>query len=337
MQRRVTLADVAREAGVNVSTVSRSLNPETTKQVGPETAKKVNAIAKRLGYTPNAVARGLRTKRSKTIGVIVPDLTNPIFPPIVRGIDSVLVEDGYSAFVVNTDNNQEYEEKLFDSLINRQVDGFIIATGHSEIGQLTKYYKQGIKAVMVNREATEVATPCVIGDDAAGIYAGVAHLVDLGHKRIVHLSGPPSFSTSRVRTKAFQESCRSLKVAGEVIKSTAYSIEAGNVALSKYLRGKNLNFTGVIAGNDLLALGVYHALRDFGLECPKDVSVIGFNDMPFSPDFQPPLTTVASPHYEMGAEAARLLLAQIEGREIGALKITLPVKLVIRGSTARLL
>ena len=320
MQRRVTLADVAREAGVNVSTVSRSLNPET--------AKKVNAIAKRLGYTPNAVARGLRTKRSKTIGVIVPDLTNPIFPPIVRGIDSVLVEDGYSAFVVNTDNNQEYEEKLFDSLINRQVDGFIIATGHSEIGQLTKYYKQGIKAVMVNREATEVATPCVIGDDAAGIYAGVAHLVDLGHKRIVHLSGPPSFSTSRVRTKAFQESCRSLKVAGEVIKSTAYSIEAGNVAL---------NFTGVIAGNDLLALGVYHALRDFGLECPKDVSVIGFNDMPFSPDFQPPLTTVASPHYEMGAEAARLLLAQIEGREIGALKITLPVKLVIRGSTARLL
>jgi LacI family transcriptional regulator len=128
-----------------------------------------------------------------------------------------------------------------------------------------------------------------------------------------------------------------LKVAGEVIKSTAYSIEAGNVALSKYLKGKNLNFTGVIAGNDLLALGVYHALRDFGLECPKDVSVIGFNDMPFSPDFQPPLTTVASPHYEMGAEAARLLLAQIEGREIGALKITLPVKLVIRGSTARLL
>lgn len=337
MQRRTTLADVAREAGVNVSTVSRSLNPETSKQVGVDTAKKITAIAKRLGYTPNTVARGLRTKRSMTIGVIVPDLTNPIFPPIVRGIDSVLVDVGYSAFVVNTDNNQEYEEKLFNSLIDRQVDGFIIATGHSDIGQLAKYYKQGIKTVMVNREATEVATPCVIGDDAAGIHAGVAHLVDLGHKRIVHLSGPLNFSTSRVRTKAFTESCRSLKVTGEVIKSSAYSIEAGNTALRKYLTGKKPGFTGVIAGNDLLALGVYHALQAFGLKCPEDVSVIGFNDMPFSPDFQPPLTTIASPHYEMGAEAARLLLAQIEGREVGALKITLPVTLVIRGSTARAL
>jgi len=334
MQRRVTLADVAREAGVNVSTVSRSLNPETSKQVSLETVKKVSVIAKRLGYTTNTVARGLRTKKSMTIGVIVPDLTNPIFPPIVRGIDSVLVQDGYSAFVVNTDNNQEYEEKLFDSLINRQVDGFIIATGHSEIGQLAKYFKQGIKTVMVNREATEVATPCVIGDDAAGIHAAVAHLVDLGHKRILHLSGPISFSTSRVRTKAFQESCRTLKVAGEVIKSSAYSIDSGNSAMQRYLKAKSPIFTAVVAGNDLLALGVYHALREFGLNCPKEVSVIGFNDMPFSPDFQPPLTTVASPHYEMGAEAARLLLDQIDGREIGAMKITLPVKLVIRSSTA---
>src|ERR1019366_4990034 len=162
MQRRVTLSDVAKEAGVNVSTVSRSLNSETSGQVSTGTVKKINNIAKRLGYTPNTVARGLRTKRSMTIGVIIPDLTNPIFPPIVRGIDSVLSSRGYSAFVVNTDNNQEYEEKLFNSLVNRQVDGFIIATGHSEAGRLEKYFSAGIKTVMVNREATEVATPCVI-------------------------------------------------------------------------------------------------------------------------------------------------------------------------------
>jgi LacI family transcriptional regulator len=334
MQQRVTLADVASEAGVNVSTVSRCLNPDTSKQVSVAMVKKVNLIAKRLGYTPNTVARGLRTKKSMTIGVIVPDLTNPIFPPIVRGIDSVLSERGYSAFVVNTDNNQEYEEKLFDSLIDRQVDGFIIATGHAEIGQLAKYFKQGIKTVMVNREAINVATPSVIGDDAAGIHAAVSHLVDLDHQRILHLSGPTNFSTSKVRTKAFQESCRTLKVAGEIIKSAAYSIDSGYLAMNKYLKGNGAKATAVVAGNDLLALGVYHALREHGLDCPKDVSVIGFNNMPFTPDFQPAMTTVASPHYEMGEEAARLLLDQIDGREIGAMKITLPVNLVIRSSTA---
>jgi LacI family transcriptional regulator len=335
MQKRVTLADVAKEAGVNVSTVSRCLNPATSKQVSVEMVKKVTAIAKRLDYTPNAVARGLRTKRSMTIGVILPDLTNPIFPPIVRGVDSVLASRGYSAFVVNTDNNQEYEEKLFNSLIDRQVDGFIIATGHSEMGRLAKYFKQGIKTVMVNREATEVATPCVIGDDAAGIHAAVAHLVDLGHKRVLHLSGPVMFSTSKIRAKAFQQSCRTLKVSGEVIKSSAYSIDAGYQAMSKYLKEKGPTFTAVIAGNDLLALGVYHALRKNGLDCPNDISVIGFNNMPFAADFQPPMTTVSSPHFEMGAESARLLLDQIDGREISALKITLPVSLVVRSSTAR--
>ena len=337
MQRRVTLSDVAKEAGVNVSTVSRSLNPETSGQVSTGTVKKINNIAKRLGYTPNTVARGLRTKRSMTIGVIIPDLTNPIFPPIVRGIDSVLSSRGYSAFVVNTDNNQEYEEKLFNSLVNRQVDGFIIATGHSEAGRLEKYFSAGIKTVMVNREATEVATPCVIGDDAAGIHAAVLHLVELGHRRILHLSGPVNFSTSKVRAKAFVESCKTLKVSGEILKSSAYSVDAGNRVMSKSLDSKNVKFTAVIAANDLLALGVYHALREHNLDCPKDISVIGFNNMPFTADFQPAMTTVASPHYEMGAEAARLLLDQVDGRELGAMKITLPVHLVIRNSTARCL
>jgi LacI family transcriptional regulator len=337
MRNRVTLADVAKAAGVNTSTVSRSLNSETEGQVSAETVKKVRKIAQELGYTPNTMARGLRTRKSMTIGVIVPDLTNPIFPPIVRGVDSILQSRGYSAMVVNTDNNAAVEDALFDSLMERQVDGLIIATGHTERSMIAKYHNQGVKAVMVNREASGVPYPSVIGDDSAGIASALEHLVKLGHKKILHLSGPTTLSTSRVRSTAFTDNGKRLGLTTKIVKATSLSVEAGQVAMNKFLDAHPKEITAVVAGNDLLALGVYHAIRQHGLRTPQDISVIGFNNMPFSEDFQPPMTTVSAPHFEMGAEAARLLLSQIQGNEPGPRKITLPVTLVVRESTGPVL
>jgi LacI family transcriptional regulator len=335
MHDRVTLADVAKAAGVHPGTVSRSLNQQTEKQVNQETVRKIRKIAKQLGYTPNTVARGLRTKKSMTIGVIVPDLTNPIFPPMVRGIDSFLLPRGYSVLVVNTDNNPTLEKKLFDSLLERQVDGFIIATGRTDGGSIAEYHTRGIKAVLVNRDVAGVPYPAVTADDAAGIRFAIEHLVSLGHKKLLHIAGPAGFSTSRIRSQAFTENCKRLGLTSRIIKTNAYSIEAGQGAMDKYLDLHPLEITAVVAGNDLLALGVYHSLRLRGLRCPDDVSVVGFNNMSFANDFQPPMTTVHAPYFEMGAEAARLILSQIDGVESGSVKVTLPVSLVVRGSTTR--
>ena len=333
MQTRVTLADVAKKAGVNISTVSRSLNRETESQVSKSTVKKIRKIAEEMQYTPNTVARGLRTRKSMTIGVIIPDLTNPIFPPIVRGIDSVLFSRGYSALVVNTDNNAEIEDALFDSLMERQVDGLIIATGHTERSMIAKYHNRGVKAVMVNREASGVPYPSVIGEDAAGISAALEYLSNLGHKKILHISGPTVLSTSSVRSTAFSESTKRLKLEPKIIKATALSVAAGEIAMNKFLDASPKSVTAVLAGNDLLALGVFHALRKHGLRAPQDISVIGFNNMAFSEDFSPSLTTINAPHFEMGAESARLIITQIEGKGSTPRKVMLPVTLVVRESS----
>lgn len=333
MRKRVTLTDVAIAAGVHPGTVSRALNEETESQVSQSTLLRVRNVAKDLGYTPNTVARGLRTSRSMTIGVIVPDLTNPIFPPMVRGIDSYLAPRGYSALVVNTDGSDAAERALFQSLMERQVDGFIVATGHSDHQLLVEAHTRGVHAVMVNRDANGVPYPAVTGDDSQGIFAAVTHLLELGHKRLIHLAGPVGFSTSRIRAEAFTAACKKFGLGTLVVETVAYSVDAGQGAMDSVLDHFSEQITAVVAGNDLLALGAYHSLRTHGLRCPEDVSVIGFNDMLFANDFQPPLTTVRSPHFEMGVEAARLLLNEIAGTLPGGAKVTLPVALVVRGST----
>ncbi|HEV7185351.1 MAG: LacI family DNA-binding transcriptional regulator [Actinomycetales bacterium] len=335
MSRRATIADVARLAGVHPGTVSRALNSGTEGQVNPETIRRVRAAARQLGYTPNSIARGLRTSSSTTIGVIIPDLTNPIFPPMVRGIESYLAPRGFSALVVNTDGSDTTEQLVFQSLIQRQVDGLIFATGHQGHATATESFDLGLKAVMVNRESGGVPYPAVVGDDAQGIRAALEHLAGLGHRRIVHLAGPLALSTSQVRRDAFVAGCASLGLDGTVIETAAYSVDEGLRAMDQVIGFGGALSTAVIAGNDLLALGVYRSLRTNGLRCPDDVSVVGFNDMLFAGDFEPAMTTVRVPHFELGVEAARLLCEEIETSVITAIKVVLPVELVVRASTAR--
>jgi len=333
MRKRVTLTDVARVAGVHPGTVSRALNDATESQVSQSTVRRVRKVAKDLGYTLNMVARGLRTNRSMTIGVIVPDLTNPIFPPMVRGIDSYLAPRGYSSLVVNTDGSDRTERTLFEALMERQVDGFIVATGHSDHKLMIEAHERGVHAVMINRYANGVPYPVVTGDDSQGIFVAVAHLVELGHMRLIHLAGPGGFSTSRIRSDAFEVACKKFGLHARVLETAAYSVDAGQAAMDSVLDSGSAEITAVVAGNDLLALGTYHSLRTHGLRCPEDVSVVGFNDMLFANDFQPALTTVRSPHYEMGVEAARLLFTEIAGTFPSGVIVMLPVSLVIRGST----
>jgi LacI family transcriptional regulator len=335
MAKRTTIDDVAKLAMVHKATVSRALNVQTQHQVNQETIKRIKRAASELGYVPNVMARGLRTSLSMTVGVIIPDLTNPLFPPIIRGIENYLQPRGYTALLANTDGHDSIEIAAFESLIERRVDGFILATGrHGEQPLLAQAYENNVLAVMVNRESGSVPYPLVTGNDSSGIAAAVSHLVELGHRDILHMAGPLNLSTSLVRSESFTAACEPRKsVRGRVMEAGALSVEAGQRSMDLVLSAKAGRPTAVVAGNDLLALGVLRSLRAHGLRCPEDMSLVGFNDMPFAEDFSPPLTTVRVPMLEMGTESARLLLRNIEAGTQEPVTMMLPVSLIIRSST----
>jgi LacI family transcriptional regulator len=334
------MADVADLAGVHTATASRALNPSTSRLVNAATARRVRTAAEQLGFTPNTTARSLRTKRSFTVGVLLPDLTNPLFPPVARGIEEVLTAHGYTALLANTDNDEAKERLRFEALRGRQVDGFIVGTARRKHPLLDDARAEGVRIVLVNRTTDAGSFPRVAGDDDAGMRAAVEHLAGLGHRGIAHLAGPQVMSTGVTRARAFREAATSAGIPvarSPVLPTDAYTVQAGAEA-TRELLDRHPGITAICAGNDLIALGALHELRAAGLDCPRDVSLVGFNDMLFADEFQPPLTTVHVPHHALGAESARLLLEWLEGDGgpdgPGAKTVLLPVRLVVRASTA---
>ena len=331
-----TLRDVAEAAGVHPATASRALNPATRGLVNAETARRVIKVAESLGYRPNPIARGLKTAKSGSIGLVIPDLTNPLFPPIVRGIEEVLEAAGYSGLVVNTDNDPGRERVQIDSLRSRQVEGLIVATALLKHPLLEELASEGVKMVMVNRRPEGVDVSSITPDDATGIRLAVEHLASLGHRRVAHLAGPETTSTGVARARAFRAAVRDLGLdddPGLVHGCGFWSEEAGAEGLRELL-DSGAEFTAIVAGNDLIALGCYDVFAERDITCPDDMSVVGFNDMPFLDKLRPPLTTIAIPHHQIGAEAARLLLDAIAEPTRPARSVLLPLTLIVRGSTA---
>jgi LacI family transcriptional regulator len=336
--RPATLRDVAAAARVHPATASRALNPGTRLLVSEETARRVTEAAERLGYRPNPVARSLRTRRSHTMGVLIPDLNNPLFPPIVRGLEDRLAEHGYVALIGNTDGDAARERMVFDQMRARHVDGFVLATAtlHSDI--LDEATEADLPVVLMNRTAEGYPFSSVSVDNEQGVRAAVAHLVSLGHTRIGHIAGPQDISTGLARLRGFLDSMRSHNLAvddGQVVYATALSLAEGLRCGRELLEG-NDEVTAIVAGNDMLAVGCYGAFDELGVRCPQDVSIIGFNDMPFIDRLRPPLSTVRFPHYQLGTEAANLLLERIGTGGGGPVKILyLAPELIVRGSTVR--
>nr|MBO2499806.1 LacI family transcriptional regulator [Acidimicrobiia bacterium] len=333
---RPTLKDVAREAGVHVSTASRALNPATQSVVNPETLKRVVEAAERLGYRPHPLARGLRTNQTMSIGMVIPDVENPLFGPIVAGAESVLVEEGYSLLIGNADRGIEHAEAVIQDMIERHVDGLVLATATRDDGQLAAATSQGVPVVLVNRTTDRGDVPAIIGDDHAGITLAVDHLVSLGHRRIGHVAGPSWVSTGHDRRQGFVAAMErhGLYAGPDVIEEAEwYQVEPGAAAASALLE-RHPDTTAIVAANDLLALGCYRAIRSLGKEVGSDISVTGYNDIPLLDLMQPPMTAVRVPHRQMGAEAAATLLAMIAGTEHTRGTKRLTPTLVVRGSTA---
>lgn len=313
--------------------MSRALNAETRDLVNSETAKRVDLAVAELGYRPNRLARGLKTQRSLTIGVVIPDLTNPLFPPIVRGIEDRLEDQGYSALLTNTDGDPEREHQGISTLLGRQVDGFILATATRTDPAVAGLMAERLPLVLVNRRMDDDSVPAVVSDDRTGVRLAMAHLAELGHQVVGHVAGPSRTSTGRARRDAFRASVRKYGLVGHVTRADAFTETAGAAAAAELLEAQP-DVTSIVAGNDLIALGCLDALSDAGLRCPRDVSLVGFNDMPFVDRITPPLTTIRVPQYELGWRAAALLLDRLQDERSGG-QVLVDVELVVRASTAR--
>ncbi len=333
--KRPTIQDVARAASVHPSTVSRVLGSRTRGLVSSAVAERVEALARQLGYTPDPVAAGLRTRRSATIGVLIPDMANPVFPLILRGIESALMAAGYTAIIANTDNDSGRAGEALDRLAARRVEGAIIATATLRDPVLVRCRSLELPVVLVNRALPDGKVSAVINDDEAGIALAVGHLAALGHRRIGHVAGPAWISTGRERRIGFLAALRARRMGAgaPVVAAENYDIASGERACAQLLAA-HPQLTAIVAANDLLALGCYDALDRRGAACPRDVSITGFNDITFADRFSPPLTTVRIPHRVMGEQAARLLLAEIEDPKAPKQEIKLEPTLVARGSTA---
>jgi LacI family transcriptional regulator len=332
----VTLRDVARVAGVHPATVSRALNEETRALVNEETARRVLKAAEKLGYQPNPIARGLKTNRSYTIGVLIPDLTNPLFPPILRGIEDRLETAGYTPLTANTDNDPERELLDLQTMRARQVDGIIAATARRDHRLHDALLEAGLELVLVNRRQEELPVSSATADDRLGMRLAVEHLLSLGHTRIAHIAGPLDYSTGLDRHESFLETVRSAGVEPDpqlVLVAEAFT-ESEGARLCQELMEHDHEFTAVAAANDLLALGCLDVFAERGRSCPEDISVVGFNDMPFAARFQPPLTTIHIPHYELGKAAGELMLERLQDGDSPPREIRLEPHLVVRESTA---
>jgi LacI family transcriptional regulator, galactose operon repressor len=331
-----TLRDVARAAGVHPGTASRALNPDTQALVNAATVERVRQVAEELGYRPNPMARGLRTNRTYTVGVLIPDIQNPLFPPIIRGLDDRLGAAGYTPLIANTDNDPVRERTDFEAMRARQVDGFITATARLDHVVLDAMDRAGLPLVLVNRRLEDGSLPSATADDFEGARLAVRHLAELGHERIAHLGGPQALSTGHQRLAGFRAAMaeHGLPVPEALVRVAGAFTERAGARGCEALLETGEPFTAIVAANDLVALGCYDVFARRGISCPRDVSVVGFNDMPFADRFNPPLTTIHIPHYDVGTAAAELLLERLREGAGPARQVVLPTRLVRRGSSA---
>ncbi len=335
--RAATLQSIAEASGVHRSTAARALDPGQSHRISAEVVERVQAEAHRQGYRRDAIAASLRTGRSRLVGVVVPDLANPVFAPILDGIGEHLASEGYSMLVADSGASEESQVRIVEELIARRVDGLILATARRQDPVLSVCLNAGIPTVLVNRREDGLRASSIVTDDVGGMKLAVEHLVSLGHRRIGHLAGPEDLSTGVLRRQGFVDAMAAAGLdPSAIVSATEYCRLAGQSAACELL-DRWTNLTAIAASNDLLALGALLELKRRGIACPKAISVIGHNDMPLIDMIDPPLTTINIGHNAMGKESARNLLEQIADKGSGPAVFLIPAGLILRASTARIL
>lgn len=332
----VTIADIAKEAGVSKATVSRVLN-ESAEGVGPETRLRVKAVMERLDFEPCGVARGLATGRSSSIGLVIPDIADPFFPLLIRGIEDALRDEGYGLFLCDSGLDIAKEKEQVRMLLEKRVDGVILNSTLSDCDcQLDLLDRRGVPYVLLDRmiEARPAAAG-VYADNLKGARLAMGHLLGGGARRPLFISGPAALSVSKLRRAGAEAACRDrgLDPASMLRVEGDHSVESGERLTASLLGADGLPFDAVFASNDRMAIGAMRALKARGIEVPGRMEVVGFDDIEAASLVEPPLTTVAQPAFEMGRESALLLLKLIEGKRPRKRTIVIEPALVVRGTT----
>ena len=332
--RRVTHRDVAALAGVSGMTVSRVING--ARSVAPETRERVQAAMDELGYVPNAFARGLTSQRSHAIGVVVPDMANPFFTLIIRGAESVARQSGYRVIVCNTEGDLALERDSFEEMLAHHVDGLLVApVSDQSRSPLRQIIRQGLPVVLVDRFVSDLRCDVVRGDSYLGAQMLVRHLVEVGHKKIGLIAGPPNVSTARDRTLGFRETLASAGLPVEeswIVETDRVDPQGGRIAMEQLLARSTLP-TAILVWNNFLAAGALQAIRASGRRVPADVAVVCFDDNDYAAIVYPFLTVVATPAESFGTIATQLLLERMAGREPERPRlVVLPPELIVRVS-----
>jgi LacI family transcriptional regulator len=331
---QVTLKELAARARVHPSTISRVANNDPKLRIAPETRSRIEALLKATEYRPNAVARGLKLRQTLVLAVVIPDITNPLFASMFRGVEDGAMSRGYQVLLCNTDGNPERERSHLQSLAARRVDGVILASTFLKDPTVRWLRHQRTPYVLVNRFSDEDVDPFVGSDDVKGATLATQHLIGLGHVRIGHLAGQPTISTGVLRRRGYEAALAAagLKIDPELVVQSGYVEEGGADAMERLLALKKPP-TAIFAVTDMTAIGAYGVARKRGLRIPDDLAIVGYNDIPLAGRLIPGLTTVHVPIHEFGSVAAGMLLEQIETAELTRKRVVFEPHLVVRGST----
>jgi len=327
-----TIRDVARAAGVSIATVSRVIN-RTAHTVNEATRARVLEAVQELNYTPNAVAKSLSTSRVDTIGVIIPDISNPYYAEIVRGIQDGAEEAGYTVIIQNTDRSVQKTVRGINLFRERMADGVIFGGGVLPAAEAEHAMAgQKFRAVVIGRQ--QVCFPAVRIDNVAASVDAVRHLASLGHTRIAFFPGPRGSTTMEDRLQGYKEGLErhNCPYDDRLIVWGPLTLDDGYRRANELLSSLPVKPSAIIAGNDQLAIGVIRAASDRGLRVPHDLAVMGFDNIPLTAFYAPTLTTIDIPRYQMGVTAMRLLRQLIEGHEVAPVS-WLSTRLIVRAST----
>ena len=332
----VSMKDVALAAGVSLGTVSNVLNrPEIVAEV---TRTRVQKVIKELGFVVNASAQTLRAGRTKVLGLVVPDIGNPFFTEVAKGVDDAAFADGYSVILCNTNEDSVKEDRYLDLLVSQRVAGILSTPARESHAAMSRLTDRDVAITLLDRSSIGLDACSVAVDDAAGGAMAFDHVYGLGHREIVVLLGPDDIPQVAERKRGIIAAAAARRGDDEAtlrfITAGHMSTASGESTMLDYLNSNGRDFTALICANDLLALGAMRSLRTRGLAVPKDVSVVGYDDIDFAASAQIPLTSIRQPKYQLGYAATELLIAECEDRAAHAhQRVMFQPQLIAREST----
>jgi LacI family transcriptional regulator len=335
-----SLKGIAKKFGVSVSTVSRVLSGQAEKyRIGAETAKTIAEFARKENFTPNPIAKGLRLRKTNTIGLVIADVINPFFAGIASEIANATRNLGYSLILSDSKGDLTLEKQAVELLWRRQVDGMIVCPASESFEHLARYAKERRPLVLVDQVSPEIGLPYVTSDNFAAGKMATAHLLEYGHKRIACLQGRPTTITSRLRVQGYAAALARLGIAFDpaIVVGDSFD-EQGGYLDTKLLLQSGRDVTAILALSDPLALGALRALAEAGRRVPEDISIVAFDDQPYMAHLAAPLTAIAQASLEMGAAAVKILVERMRAPDAVTTGggVLLPVSLIPRKSVRRM-